>query len=166
MSPNLENRFRILYNDHKILSLLKQRGPLRFTEIHRQTSGSERTLSKHLKSLYSNSKVERLGKRYRITEMGRQYIARLEKELKATQRYEELVEARLQGRLVDSTVEVSRIEPRGHLSLASFKVSLTRRLQPMERQKLDRALTQAIHILSSVIPEGTKEYEATISGTL
>ncbi len=166
MYSNLENLFRTWDNDQKVLSALRRLGPLTFTQIHEEIGGSEKTLSKHFMSLCSNSMVDKLGKKYHITKLGIEYIDNLEKGLKAIRLYEKKAGARSQEHLVDCTVEVGRLDPPGHVTIGTFKVSLPRRLQPMEREELDKALTQAIRILSSAVPEGTRGYEVAITRAL
>jgi hypothetical protein len=45
-----------------------------------------------------------------------------------------------------------------------FRVSLARELNLQERDKMDKALTQAINLILNSIPTDTKEYNATIAG--
>jgi DNA-binding HxlR family transcriptional regulator len=85
MASNIENQLRVLQNDHKILIALKQAGQLRFTEIHRQTKSSQRTIAKHLKSLVTGGMIEKTGRLYRITELGLESIGHIESQLQELQ---------------------------------------------------------------------------------
>jgi DNA-binding HxlR family transcriptional regulator len=85
MASNIENQLRALQNDHKILITLKQAGQLRFTEIHRQTKSSQRTIAKHLKSLVAEGMIEKTGRPYRITELGLESIRHIESQLQELQ---------------------------------------------------------------------------------
>jgi len=166
MRPNLENQFKMLYNDYRILTVIRGMGTSRFTDIHREAGCSLRTLSKHLKSLGRLGMIDRHGRKYLVTSEGLKSISRLERQLEGFKQYKKEAGSSTPSSLVDTAVEVTRIGPQDHLCLGTFQVSLRGKLQPETRQELDRALTQAIRIISSAVPEGTKEYQMMIHGRL
>jgi len=156
----------MLYNDYRILIVLRRMGASRFTDIHREAGCSLRTLSRHLKSLSQLGMVDRHGRKYLVTGEGLKSISRLERQLECFKQYKKEAGPSKQSDLVDTAVEVRKIGPSGHLCLGTFQVSLRGKLQLETRQELDRALTQAIRIASSAVPKGTKEYQMMINGKL
>ena len=104
---------------------------------------------------------------YTITDAGLRFIRQLEEGLEAFRKYERASTAsKPSAPLVDLTVEVSRIQPSGHITVGVFQVYATRVIRLEERQELDRALSQAIRIISSAIPKDAKGYHVLVSGSL
>ena len=167
MHRNLENQYQNIYNDHRILSVLRESEQLGFRQIHRQAGGSQRTLWKHLKTLHRRRAVRKIRGKYLITDAGLAFIWRLEKQVKLFEQYkQQAASSGSRGRLVDYAVDVARIERSGHISIGIFKVSLLGMLQPERRQELDKTLTKVVRIISSAVPKGVEEYEVTVAGTL
>lgn len=167
MHRNLENQYQTLYNDHRILSVLRESEPWGFRQIHRQAGGSQRTLWKHLKSLHRRRAVKKIRGRYLITDAGLAFIGRLERQVKLFEQYKRhAAYSSSRSRLVDYAVDVARIERSGRISIGTFKVSLPGMLQPERRQELDKTLTEVVRIISSAVPKGVEEYEVTVAGTL
>ncbi len=167
MRRNLENQYQTLYSDYRILTALRELDSLGFREIHRKTGGSQRTLWEHLKKLRKRRAVRKLQGKYLITDVGLAFIERLERQVKMFQQYKKH-SGRHNSRsyLVDRAVEVTRIERSGFICIGTINVSMSRTLQPEQRQELDRTLTDVMRRISARIPEGVKEYEVTIAGTL
>jgi len=167
MHRNLENQYRTLYNDHKILTVLGESEPFGFRQIHRQAGGSQRTLWKHLKALHRRRAVRKIRGKYLITDAGLAFIGRLERQVKLFEQYKKDASyPSSRSYLQDYAVDITRIHASGHVCIGTFKVSLPGMLQPERRQELDKTLTQVVRIISSAIPKDVKEYEVTIAGTL
>jgi DNA-binding HxlR family transcriptional regulator len=113
MRPNIENKLRTLQNAHKILTTLKQAGPLRFTEIFKKTRSSQRTIAKHLKSLIEKGRIEKADRLYRITESGLQSIGEIETELNELQQRRKIAPVTFPDRIIEHGVREP--EPSGHL---------------------------------------------------
>ncbi len=148
MRSNPENLLRILQNDLKLLLALKQTGPLKFTEIHRQTKSSQRTVAKHLKSLVGGGNVEKSGRLYRITESGLESIRLIEDRLEKVQQHKKMAPMASFHQIRGSDVsEVQSTRPTG-----AFPRSKPTEVQEMENQQLAES-----SVKTSSVTDHTKE---------
>ena len=126
---------------------------LGFNELQEKTSVSSRTLAKHLKNLVPKN-VQKEGKKYRITDTGRQLVADIKRDFmwkkKGGSRQSHV-----------ESVEVYSIGPK-HFCKGSVKVTSTRELLPKERKKLDKAVTYAIRTFNSIVPEDSRNWRISI----
>jgi len=145
LPQNPENQFRILCNDHKILVALKRVGPSRFTQLHREVRSSQRTLAKHLKTLADGGMVEKLGRLYRVTELGLGSIGRLETQMEKLRQYQKIVSFDSQ-RLTDNKQQI-RLGASGHL-IGTLQEPKPATLQDAGGDKLAEKPDQTIPITS------------------
>jgi predicted transcriptional regulator len=165
MPLNIANEFRELSSQHKILSVLKNRGPSRPAEILRETRFSSRTLWKHLGNLPSRGLIVKLGARYEVTKMGLEFLTSLKDQLEKFNKDRRIRSARSLTR--DYVVEVTTIGPYGsHHCLGIFHITRRHALDPQEHQQMDRALTRVMHTITASIPKGSREFGVRITGTL
>lgn len=162
MPVNIYNEFQFLSSQHAILAGLENLQPKRFKEIQREARVGPVTLSKHLGMLVAQALVEKDDGRYRITSMGVRYLGYLAGKLGKFDRYRmRLASLNTKRLLRHDAVEVTRIGPSG-ACLGILHVSLPRWLRLQERAKIDRALTEIIHIIAGCVPEDTKRCDVSI----
>jgi DNA-binding Lrp family transcriptional regulator len=162
LCANIANEFRFLSNEGAILAVL-EKGGARFKDLEERTRLSPRTLWKHLQSMSARGLIEGNGG-YRITSVGSKHLESLEEKLRSLSQLEKRP-ASIRARLLPRhyAVEVTRVTP-SEKCVGLFRVSLVRELNFRERDKMDRALTEAINLIVNSIPADTKEYNATIAG--
>src|SRR4030042_2761084 len=149
------NDQKYLKAEYQVLSgLASADSALSFNELQKKTSVSTRTLAKHLKNFVPKD-VQKEGKKYRITDAGRQLVANIKQDLEIWTK---------KGKNRQSyvgTVEVYSIGPK-HFSKGTMKVTSPRKLLRKDREKLDRAVTYAIRKFSSVVPEDSTNWRVSI----
>ena len=95
-----------------------------------------------------------------------EHLGHLAQQLRKYNRYRtRLASLNTEHLLRHDAIEVSGIRPSG-ACVGIVHVSLPRRLRLQERFKIDRALTETIHIIARCVPEDSKRYDVTINGTL
>jgi len=161
---NPENQFRVLYNDHRILIALKQAGPSRFTDIHKEIRSSQRTLAKHLKMLVTEGMVRKLGRLYGITELGLGTIERLESQMEELRQYKKIAPIESSQETREPEEEVKRS---GHL-MGTFQGPRPAISQDVEGQQVAEPPAQASPVTDhskdeSIFPE-TRKSKGSVGG--
>ena len=165
MPRNIANEQLRLESERLILTALKNLRLKRFNEIQIRTKLSTRTLFKRLPNLGYRGLIKRLDGGYRITSTGLEYLPHLDGELEKYVRHKMSVPFIRKQQLRECAVGVATTQykktPSGDCE-GIFHVSIPRRLKPTERSEMDRALTEAIHIIVRSVPTDSKKYDVAI----
>jgi DNA-binding HxlR family transcriptional regulator len=167
MRPNIANEFERMKSEDTILTVLRNLKPTTFNEILLRANVSTRTLSKHLSRMVVRGLIEKQDRKYRITAVGVEYLPHLARQLEDFREHgKRLPSASANRHLLDDAVEVTTTRSPSETCIGIIHVSVPRRAEPVERCKMDRALTKATYIIIHSVPKGCKEYNVTITGTL
>jgi len=141
--------------EYQVLSVLaSEDSPIGFNELQEKASVSSRTVAEHLKNFIPTI-VQRIGRKYFITNAGRQRVAIIERDL------EKWRKKGAACRFPVETVEVYSIGPKCYCK-GTVKVTCPRRLLPKERGNLDEAITQTIKTFSSIVPQESSNWRISI----
>jgi DNA-binding PadR family transcriptional regulator len=150
--PNLQKH---LQAEYQLLSALAaEHSPVAFNQLQKKASVSSRTLAKYIRD--SPTIVQKLERKYSITEAGIERVRNIKRDL------ETWTEKEGDGSQYDvDPVEVFFIGPKNFCK-GTLKVTSPRKLLPGEREKMDRAISDAIRTFRSLIPEGSKNWRLSI----
>ncbi|HKM51734.1 MAG TPA: hypothetical protein VJZ75_11205 [Candidatus Bathyarchaeia archaeon] len=145
-----------LQAEYQLLSALAtEHSPVSFNQLQEKASISSRTLAEYLQN-FTPTIVRKLGRKYSITEAGIERLRNIKRDL------EMLTKEGGGGRqyYVDS-IEVFFIGPKNFCK-GTLKVTSPRKLPLGEREKMDKAITDAILTFRSLVPEGSKNWRLSI----
>lgn len=165
MPVNIYNEFQHLSSQHAILTALENLQPKKFKKIQSEAKVTSKTMSRHLGNLVGQGLVSKEDRGYRITSMGVEHLDHLVQHLKKFDQYRKKLASLGTKRLLrHDAIQVTSISRSG-TCVGIVHVSLERRLTVKERSKIDRILTDTIHIVACCVPKGSKRYDISISGT-
>ncbi|MGA2785006.1 MAG: hypothetical protein ABSF09_09955 [Candidatus Bathyarchaeia archaeon] len=150
--PNIQ---KLLQAEYQLLSALAtEHSPVPFNELQEKASISSRTLAKYIHN--SPKIVQKLGRKYSITEAGIERLRNIKRDLETWTKKEGD-----DGQYDVDPVEVVFIGPKNFCK-GTLKLTSPRDLLPGEREKMDRAITDAIRTFRSLVPEGSKNWRLSI----
>ena len=152
--PNMQKH---LQAEYQLLSALAaEHSPVAFNQLQEKASISSRTLAKYIQN--SQTIVQKLGRKYSITEAGIERLRNIKRDLET---WTKKRDGSRQYYVEEDPIEVFFIGPKNFCK-GTLKVTPTRKLLPGEREKMDRAISDAIRTFRSLVPEGSKNWRLSI----
>ena len=150
------NQPKYVTAEYQILRALESAdSPVGFNALEKRAGVSSRTLAKHLGRLVPKL-VHNVKGKYDLTDDGRRYKGEVESQLDEWRR------SRRSNQPPEEIVEVYSVGP-SHTCRGRFAVSCQRKLQMREHESLDKALTEAIRIVRSAIPNASRTCRVSIN---
>ena len=151
--PNMQKH---LQAEYQLLSALAaEHSPVAFNQLQEKASISSRTLAEYIQN-FTPTIVQKHGRKYSITEAGIERLRNIKRDLETwtKKRYESRQD-------YVETVPVFFIGPKNFCK-GTLKLTSPRKLLLEEREKMDRAITDAIRTFRSLVPEGSKNWRLSI----